>query len=344
MNVQEARAFAGEWVEQYGSRFPGYCGAYLSGSFLQASSHDTWPETSDVDIVLVIDAGHSQIKPGKFHYRGVLLEVTLILKQEYASHEHILTTHYLAYALHIDGILADPQGWLKPLHCEIKAQYAKDYWVRKRCQSFFARIRDDVARFDKDAPFHEQVTRWLFPTGITTFPILAAALQNCTVRKRYTAARMVLEAYGLMDFYPRLIHMLTGDTLKEDHLPGHLQELEITFDLAVKTSGPSVHYPFRSDISQTSRSIAIDGCRELIESAYPAEAVFWMAATFARCHAILSMDAPDMHQKRLPAFQAFMSAIGITGPEAIVRRNQKLLAFLPEVQLVTEDIIQKRCL
>ncbi len=341
MTVQEARAIAREWVELNGSRYPGYCGAYLSGSFLQAAEDDTWPETSDIDIVIIINDKPPEIKPGKFPCSGVLLEVSLIHKREYASLDHILSTHYLAFALHTDGILNDPYGLLKPLHLEIKEQYAKDFWVRKRCRSFIAHIRDSILNFNSNAPFHEQVTMWLFPTGITTFPILAAALQNCTVRKRYTAARMVLNAYGLMAFYSPLIRHLTGDAFQADSLPGHLLELETTFDLACKTTGPAIHYPFRSDISFSSRPVAIDGSRHLLESAYPAEAVFWMAATFARCHAILFMDAPELHQERLPAFQAFMSSLGITGSEAMVRRYKTLLAFLPEVEQITDTIIQK---
>jgi hypothetical protein len=342
MIVREARAIAREWVEQYGSRIPGYCGAYLSGSFLQAAEDDIWPETSDIDIVAVIDGEIPEIKPGKFIYSSVLLEVSLIHKKEYASMEHILSTHYLAYALHMDGILNDPHGFLEPLHLEVKEQYAREYWVHKRCQSFIAHIRDSVAHFNRSAPFHEQVTGWLFRTGITAFPILAAALKNCTVRKRYTAARTVLEEYGLMDFYPPLIRLLTGDAFKAGSLPGFLKELETTFDLAANTRGPSARYPFRSDISFSSRPVAIDGSRRLIESAYPMEAVFWMVATFARCHAILSMDAPQLQQKRLPAFHAFMSGLGITGTDAMGRRNEELLAFLPEVEHIADAIIEKR--
>ncbi len=342
MIVREARAIAREWVEQYGPRFLGFCGAYLSGSFLQAPEDDIWPETSDIDIVIIIEDKPPEIKPGKFQYGGVLLEVSLIHKGEYTSLKHILSTHYLAYALHIDGIINDPHGFLKPLHLEVKEQYAKDFWMRKRCQFIIAHIRDSIAHFNRNAPFHEQVTGWLFPTGIATFPILAAALKNCTVRKRYTAARMVLEAYGLMEFYPPLIRLLTGDIFKVSSLPGHLRELETTFDLACKTTGPSVHYPFRSDISFSSRPVALDGSRDLIESAYPMEAVFWMAATFARCHAILFMDAPELHHQRLPAFQAFMSGLGISGPEEMDRRNEALLAFLPEIERIADTIIQKR--
>lgn len=342
MNVQKARSIAQEWVDQYGSRLPGFCGAYLSGSILAADGQDSLPETSDIDIVVIINQEPPKEKPGKFSYRRVLLEVTLIRAEEYASPEHVLSTHYLAYALHKDGILADPMGWLRPLHQSVKTQYANNNWVRRRCQSFLTRIKDCAARFDTDGPFHEQATQWVFPTGITTFPILAADLQNCTVRKRYTAARMVLESYGLTDFYTPLIRLLTGDKFRPDSLPGHLKELETTFDMASLTEGPSFHYSFRSDISQESRFIAIGGCSHLIASPYPMEAVFWMAATFARSHTILSMDAPDLHRKRLPSFAAFMADIGITGPEAFARRNQELLAFLPEVERVYNIIIQER--
>lgn len=342
MTVREARVIAREWAERYGSGFPGYCGAYLSGSFLQAAEDEVWPETSDIDIVIVINKEPPEIKPGKFLCGGVLLEVSLIRKEEYASLEHILSTHYLAYALHMDGILADPEGYLEPLHLEVKEQYAREIWVRRRCRSFIDHIQASIASFNTGAPFHEQVTGWLFPTGITTFPILAAALENCTVRKRYTAARTVLETYGLTDFYPPLTRLLTGDDFNALSLPDHLHELETTFDLAANTRGPSAHYPFRSDISFSSRPVALGGSRALIESAYPMEAVFWMAATFARCHAILSMDAPALHQERLPKFQAFMASLGITGTGAMVRRNEALLAFLPEVERIADAIIQKR--
>jgi hypothetical protein len=342
MNCKQAREIAQDWVKHHGSLLPGYCGAYLSGSFLNAADTDAWPETSDIDVVVVIDADPPAVKPGKFLFSGVLLEVTLIEKKEYASLEHILLTHYLAYALHTDGILDDPQGWLRPLQVQVKAQYADETWVRRRCQGFIAYITDCTAQVNTAFPFHEQVTRWLFSTGITTFPILAAALQNCTVRKRYTAARAVLQTYGLMDFYPPLMKLLTGDDLHADSLPGHLRELEITFDLACRTTGPSSNYRFRSDISPIARPIALDGCRQLLNSPYPAEAVFWMAATFARCHAILHMDAPDLHALRLPALRAFLAEMGITGPEAISRRNRELLSFLPEVERIADILIQKR--
>lgn len=341
MNCQQARDIAQDWVKHHGASLTGYCGAYLSGSFLGAAGADLWPETSDIDVVVVTDAPPAA-KPGKFVYRNVLLEVTLMEKMEYVSLDHILSTHYLAYALHRNGILDDPQGWLRPLHEQVKAQYADETWVRRRCQSFIAHIADCAAHIGTAAAFHEQVTRWLFPTGITTFPILAAALQNCTVRKRYTAARMVLQAYGLMDFYPPLMALLTGGGLRPESLPHHLRELEVTFDLACQTSGPSSHYPFRSDISPIARPIALDGCRQLLASPYPEEAVFWMAATFARCHTILHMDAPKLHAWRLPAFRAFLSEMGIAGPEAISQRSRELLTFLPEVERIAELIIQKR--
>lgn len=344
MLVEQAHAVAQEWVEQYASHLAGFQGAYLSGSFVTASSGESWPRTSDIDIVVITGGEPPEKKPGKFPYRGALLEVTLIPMREYASKEHILSTHYLAFELNAGVLLADPMGWLHPLHEQVKAEYGKEQWVLARCHSFIDRIQSGVNRFDPNAPFHEQVTQWLFPTGITAFPILAAALKNCTVRKRYTAARLVLETYGLMDFYKRLIGLLTGGSFSPDRLPGHMAELETTFDMAGKTAGPSSGYPFRSDIRPFSRPVAINGCRDLLASPYPAEAIFWMAATFARCHAILSMDAPGLHAQRLPAFRAFMAEIGIPDPTAFPARNKALLTFLPEVEATAGIILQKRAL
>ncbi len=342
MIVQEARAVAREWVEQCGSLLTGFCGAFLSGSVLTAGEYEPWPETSDVDIVVITGAAEPYAKPGKFVYRSLLLEVTILTKSVFTALEYVLCTHYLAFALCKDSILADPEGWLGPLHLAVKSQYAQARWVRRRCSAFIRRIQDGVAGFDIRAPFHEQVTSWVFPTGISTFPILAAALQNCTVRKRYTAVRMVLETYGMMEFYSPLMGLLTGGGFRSGSLPGHLAELEKTFDLAAASQGPSASYPYRGDISPASKAIAIDGCGKLIASSYPMEAVFWMAVTFARCHAILCMDVPEGDGERLPSFRAFMSDMGIDSPGGFESRNQHLLAFLPEVERIAEVIIQKR--
>ena len=338
----DAVAAAREWVCTKGADYPGFCGAYLSGSVLETPDTAPWPETSDVDVVLVVHTFDGAASPGKFLYEGVLLEITCIDKGAFTSLREILSTHYLAFALQAQGVLADPEGWLTPLHREVSALYAKDTWVRARCASFFAAIRKAASSFDTSAPYPQRVNSWLFPTGISAFPIVAAGLRNCTVRKRYKQAREVLVQYGFEAFYPALLRQLTGQGFDPACLGAHIRELGVTFDLAAASSGPSAAYRFRKDISAAARPIAIGGSAQLLQSAHPEDAVFWMGATFARCHIILQMDAPALYVQRLRAFRRFMADIGLSRSEDYVRRFQSLLALLPEIEKTTECIVRTR--
>lgn len=340
MNRDEAVLAAREWTNREGVRLPGFCGAYLSGSVLETTDDAVWPDTSDVDVVVVLRTPSDSL--GKFTYQGVLLEVTCIERTAFDVLEHILTTHYLAYALQADGILCDPEGWLTPLHRAVAEQFATPYWVRRRCNGFIDSIRKSAASFDPAAPYPELVNSWLFPTGISTFPILSAGLKNCTVKKRYVQARRVLSQYHMEDFYPRLLMPLTGDAFDVACLPTHLRELIATYDLASVSSGPSKAYRFRADITPQARSISIGGIEELLASPCPQDAVFWMGATFARCQIILRLDDTQKADARLPAFRRFMADLGLRDGGDFQSRFVSLLAFLPDVQAVCEAILQAR--
>lgn len=340
MNRGDAVWAAREWVNREGADMPGFCGSYLSGSVLETPDDAAWSNTSDVDVVVVLRKPSES--PGKFTYQGALLEVTCIDRAAFDSLDHILTTHYLAYALQANGILSDPEGWLAPLHRAVAEQFASPYWIRRRCDGFIATIRKSAAAFDPSAPYPERVNSWLFPTGISTFPIISAGLKNCTVKKRYSQARRVLSQYRLEEFCPRLLAPLIGDAFDAACLPMHLQELIATYDLASASFGPSKAYRFRADITPQARNISIGGIEELLASAYPQDAVFWMGATFARCQIILHMDDAEKASLRLPVFRRFMADLGLRDDDDFKCRFDSLLVFLPDIQKVCESIPQTR--
>ena len=82
--------------------------------------------------------------------------------------------------------------------------------------------------------------------------------------------------------------------------------------------------------------------RDSIASGWPEEAVFWMLATFARCHIILGLDAPALERERLPVFRAFLEDLGIRGPADFAERMKKLVDYLPEVGRLAGEIIRRR--
>lgn len=343
MKKVDAGKCARKWVHMHAGDLPGLAGAYISGSYLAAPADAPWPASSDVDIVLVFDGGACPPKFGKMQVDGLILEVSCMDAAEFRTLEHILSTHYLAYALNAGEILFDPLGMLARLHREVKTRYAERAWVDVRCENFYGRIRQGVQGCEPGKMSLAQIVNgWAFTTALTCFPLLLADLQNCTVRKRYTAARRVLEKYGMGGFYPRLLALLAPERLGREGLAGHMRELEKTFGLACGTSGASAAYPFRRDISVEGAAVAIGGSWELLDSPHPEDAVFWMLATFARCHIIFDMDDPRLGEERVGALWGFLADLGIRCVEDFGRRLDALPGFLPGLRAAAAGIADRR--
>jgi hypothetical protein len=167
-----------------------------------------------------------------------------------------------------------------------------------------------------------------------------AALRNPTVRQRYSAARRVLLEYGRTDFFLGLLELLGCAHLAAPHIEKHLGELAKIFDAAAAVA--RTPFSFSSDITAAARPIAIDGSRGLIGAGDHREAVFWMVATFARCHKILATDAPpELARTHLPAFEAMMADLGIVSSQDIARRAHEVTQFLPRLWAMAEEIISQ---
>ncbi|MGI6201643.1 MAG: hypothetical protein ACOYJA_12825 [Christensenellales bacterium] len=341
LTFAQARAAAERWVQLQGARYPGFAGAYIAGSYAGAPAQALYDPTSDVDVVLVLDAVQGVPKPGKFVWEGVLLEVSLLPAADFRDERTVLTTHYIGYALSRPTLLADPTGLLSRAAGWVVQRYGQPQWVRRRCQAMLARIRRQIASFDPAQDYPSCASGYLFTVGITTFPILLAAQANCTVRKRYCAARQVLARCGLEEAYPRLMRLIDPRQLPPARLQKHLDRLETVFDAACASRGPSKDYAFRQDISPEARPIAIDGSRALIRSAHPGEAVFWMGATFARCQTIFSLDDPDLKRRYQPNFSAFMADLEAGTPECMAARLTALTDELPWIERLAEQVLAR---
>lgn len=340
MKVQTAKRAAQQWVAEYGSREKHFLGAYFSGSIVGMDDDAELPESSDVDVMVVLALDAPPPKPGKFRCRDVLLEVTFLPWDALSSPEEVLASHHLGHSLRVDTVIADPSGRIRPLQEQVAAYFADREWVIRRCENVLGRIERGLRGIDAGAPFYNRITQWLFPTGIMTHVILLAALQNPTVRRRYAAARDVLLEYGHGDFYQRLLDLLGCGQMTPTRAEEHLHGLMKTFDAAAAVA--KTPFPFSSDITALARPIAIDGSRRLIREGFHREAVFWMAATYARCHQILAADAPpETARIHMTAFKALTDDLGITSVDDMTDRSHQALAFLPDLRAVTEDILRR---
>ena len=154
---------------------------------------------------------------------------------------------------------------------------------------------------------------------------------------RYLAARDLLTEFRLSDVYPHLLNLLGCLNLTPDRAEHHLDELTQTFDIASRVA--RTRFGFSSDITPISCPIAIDGTREQIKQGNHREVVFWLIATYTRCHKILATDAPELERERSSVFQDMMADLGIQSPADLASRAEAAIAFLPTLWEATEEIL-----
>ncbi len=335
--AKHAKDIAQRWVREEANALPGFAGAFFHGSINWLPDDALLPETSDLDVMVVLDEAEPPEKPGKFRYRDVMLEVSYLPSAQLGSAEQVLGQYNLAGSFHTASVIADPGGWLSELQQAVARNYAKRAWVRRRCEQ----ARDKVLtgfRLHESDPFPAQVTAWLFPTGVTTHILLVAGLKNPTVRTRYLAVRELLAEYGQLAFYEPLLELLGCAQMSRVQVEGHLAALAEAFDVAktvVKTP-----FFFASDINDIARPIAIDGSHELIARGDHREAIFWMVATYSRCQMILQRDAPlPVYERFDRGYRALLADLGIVSFADLQRRHEEVKYFLPRVWEVAEAIM-----
>lgn len=322
MRIEQARQVARQWVLEEGAKLPGFGGAFLTGSVLWADPGDELAVSSDVDVMVVADPAARIGHIGKFHYEGVLLEVSSMVAPR--SVHDVLSDYHLAGSLHLPGLLADPTGRLSEIHRVVARDFAERPWVLARCTDAMDRVRGWINGIDESATLPAQVTSWLFGTGVTTHVLLVAGLRNPTVRRRYAAVRDLLAEHGRLEYHESLLDLLGCAHLSRAQVEGHLAMLEKVFDATAPLRVPA--YRFDTDLSPVARPAAIDGTRELIAAGLHREAVFWLVATYARC---LDKRALAGERGFEDGFGELLADLGVATPADRRRRADRVLAALP---------------
>ena len=338
MLVKHAKAIARQWVLEEARTAPDFYGAFYHGSTTWLPDDVRLPATSDLDVMVVLTDPNPPVKPGKFIYQGLMLEVSYLSRDQLQSPELILGNYHLAGSFRKPSIIVDPSGQLTALQVAVSNNYAKREWVYRRCEHARNNILRFIGSLNESAPFHDQVLVWLFATGVTTHVLLVAGLKNPTVRRRYMVARELLADYGHLDFYETLLELLGCADMSRARVEQHLVALIDVFDVA-KTVVTTPFF-FASDLSDLARPIAIDGSWDLIERGYHREAIFWIVATYSRCQKVLYHDAPVELQERFhPGYRQLLGDLGITSFADLQRRSEQVKAFLPRVWELAETII-----
>ncbi len=338
MLVHEAKEVARRWAVKEASGWPGFHGAYLAGSVSAMPADAELPQTSDIDLNVVFADGNRPPRTGKFVWGGVVLEVTVLSPEQLRSPERVLGDYHLAGPFRTWSVLLDPSGHLAALQTAVSRDFAKREWVVRRCRHARDRIVEQHRAIRAEAPLHDRIIGWVFPTGVTTHVLLTAGLQNPTVRRRYAAVRELLAERRELAFYERLLGLLGCAGVSRARVAHHLAEMTAAFDAAKAVV--QTPFPFASDLSNAARPIAVDGSRELIERGLHREAVFWITVTFSRCRKALWTDAPTAWTPRFDAaYGALLADLGVASfPESRDRRR-RVEAFLPDLWEAAKRII-----
>lgn len=159
VTVGRARAAATRWVAEHAAAETGYRGAYFSGSTVGAPPDSLLAPTSDVDVVLVLEATELASKPGKFRDEGVPLEVSYVPWAELSSPEAVLGSYHLVSSFRTDAVIDDPTGHLRALHTYVAPRFADPEHVERRCLDALGRTFDATAAVAR--------TPFLFSSDIT---------------------------------------------------------------------------------------------------------------------------------------------------------------------------------
>lgn len=323
MIVQHAKRIAKKWVTEEAADLPGFIGAYLTGSILQMSNSDTFPDCSDIDIFVVIDSETLPEKRGKFIYEKALLEVNFIAANALSDTQKILSDYHLAGAFAVPSALLDPTGLLGALQRDVSAEFAKPEWITKRCIDARSRARNFLEMFRTNTELHDQVTSLFFAAGVTTHMLLVAAGANPTIRRRYVACRKILAQHHQLALHEQLLATLGSANLIKSQVLVHLEALEDCFDLACAVL--KTPYQFAQDMTSQARVIAIDGSGEMIEDGYYRESVFWIIAIFSRCRAVIFADGTPSQLEQLDQkYWALLNELGLSNQQDMADRAHQI--------------------
>lgn len=349
MYAGDARQVATDWVQQHAMGLPRFRGSFLTGSVLTLAPGDWLPSSSDVDIKIVLAAGHGlagrdredQSVPAqlKFRHRGVLLDVSYLDESALADAEAVARIDYLAAAMRTGLILADPTGRLHELHRSVAADYSRRSAIEKRVETRRAGIGAALRGRDRSRPWPDQVMRWLFPTTLTTHLVLAAALRPPTVRKRYVACRQVLIDHDQPAWHSEFLGDLGCVDLSREITQHHLDRLANIFDHVARRV--RTRFFFSADLLSGARPVAIDGSEELVGAGLHREAAYWIMATFCRCQLQLCADDPQVARRTAPMFdEAAAELLQVTSVDDLDRRSQQTITFMDRARPLIDKLIE----
>ena len=309
--IGDAIAIATNWIAS--SELP-FSSAFIGGSVAYTDPDSLYDPASDIDCYLVVEGDPPDGKIGKITVEGALLDVSwLPWNQLQQARSHAV----LASLLHFGQIVTDRSGQLTDLKHTIDTTFTSPEAIATRLEDMRARIRPLATPTNQaqlSAP--EQVMNWLFPATLATHIPLIRACAPLTVRKRFIAAKKVMDPAD----YEELLKLYGFDVVTKEQAQSCLDDTAALFDHVAPLAAESARF-WASDITADSRDISIGGSQQLIDARNHREALYWIIATRTRCLTVLD-DAGKDTCPFMRSFNDMTLALGIcTAPQRMVRTS-----------------------
>jgi len=339
MNVSQAIELTKEWLENYGSQIPGFCGAHLMGGLNYMPKDAPFPNYKDVDMnILSSDIQNSEVH--EVSYKGLILEYGVAPIEDYQSPEQVLADPSLASNLAVNNILSDPTGMLSTLHKIVALEYPRRKWVLARCNSAkntAKNLLNELSQSNSPSDAYFNLS-WLIINlcGLIAF----AGLRPPTHRRSLVLAKKVLEIYEQADLYEEILTVYGSIHMSKTQVEAYLPDCAAAFDKAVEVT--QTPFPLKFKLHPHVKPYFIEGSREMIKEGYHREAVLWIAASsWISTHAI-QLDAPeDDKPPFLAAANKLLSDLKLTTPEEVESRIQEAKELTKHVFKVADFIVNE---
>ena len=341
MTVGEAKAIAREWVAQHAAEVPGLVGVFIAGSMNHRPDDSEYQPNSDVDLWHVMEGDPEVLGHMEVLYQGVLLELAGKPLAQFADAETVLNSWVNASQLRMPGVIHDPTGRLTAIQREVAHRFAEPRYLKARCAGIESWVRDGLLpAMASGATLNRRITDFVFAGNtIRQLPLVAAG-QPPTFRRSAMLFTNEMIARGHGELADGMLEYIGSIAMSRTDAERLLEECRAAFDRAIEVHRSPVPFDFK--LCPATRSIYIDGCRELIDAGYPREAVWWIHAAHYIAHNALERDAPqEWEQIYREPYERLLDAMGIGSLESVAAKAPLAEELLSRTMAVAQEIMSE---
>jgi hypothetical protein len=339
MNVREVREIGERWLAEELGRDGEIVCAFTGGSINRMAEGASFPESSDLDLVLVVPhLDPVRHRTEKRAYGGIAIEPFYVPLERFRSADELLADFGLCPHALAGRVLHDPQGFLERVRPALAAGFARRRWIRARWQA----VRQHTLPW---LDWGERDGRLLQVNAVSFHAIqglaqmaLIADLADPTVKKALVKAKDVFAAYQQEERHRSLLRLLGADGLDDDAVLAMAGRCLETLDAACAC----LRTPFEGDNAVSvhalpSLQLEVPAC---VAAGAGREIALWVASlyTFA-LHAIENDGPQPLASAARERYLADMMRMSAATEADALARVRACRAALDEMEGVCEAIV-----